>query len=309
MPAFTVEKFIDVNASAEKAFDTVADFITWTTWSPWLRIEPDAKVTVSDDPRSVGSMYAWTGELVGQGQMTHSQLDRPSRIESDLLFRKPFRSQSRVTFSIEPQGEQSRIRWIMNGSLPWFMFWMRPMMETYVGMDYERGLKMLKELIETGTVHSQVEVRGITELEARCVAGVRAQCHLSQIGPRMTEIFQTVHQAMPSELCNGERLSVYHAVDLKTGHTDFTGGFTVRETADPAAPLSKLQLPACRALHLRHTGGYPNLGNAWSGAYQYARHKKIRLARGAACLEVYRSDPEKTPDSDLVTDIYLPVRS
>ena len=33
----------------------------------------------------------------------------------------------------------------MRGALPWFLFWMRPAMETFIGMDYERGLKMLKD--------------------------------------------------------------------------------------------------------------------------------------------------------------------
>ncbi|MCA9059540.1 MAG: SRPBCC family protein [Planctomycetaceae bacterium] len=310
MPAFTVERSIEVNASSEKAFDTVVDFGTWTTWSPWLRIDPDAVVTVSDDPRSVGSTYAWIGELVGQGQMTHTHLDRPSQMTSDLVFLKPFRSQSTVTFAIDTNGEQSRIRWTMNGSLPWFMFWMRPMMETYVGMDYERGLKMLKDLIETGAVHSTVEVLGIEDLAPRCVAGIRDHCSMNDIGQKMTEIFQQVHQAMPrtSESCAGEVLSVFHSVDLRKGDADFTGGRVVSDSDAPAAPLTKIQLPACRALHIRHVGSYHHLGNAWSGAHQYARHRKIKLDRTAACLEIYRNDPEVTSEADLVTDIYLPLK-
>ena len=39
-------------------------------------------------------------------------------------------------------------------SAAFFLFWMRRQMELFIGMDYERGLKMLKEWIETGQILS-----------------------------------------------------------------------------------------------------------------------------------------------------------
>ena len=39
---------------------------------------------------------------------------------------------------------------------------MKPQMETFIGMDYERGLKMLKEWIETDKIESMTRVRGPT---------------------------------------------------------------------------------------------------------------------------------------------------
>ena len=47
MPRFHVQRSIQINASPEEVFNTVADFGTWTKWSPWLCSEPDAKVTVT----------------------------------------------------------------------------------------------------------------------------------------------------------------------------------------------------------------------------------------------------------------------
>ena len=75
MPAFEVQRSIVINAPPEKVFDTVVDFGTWTTWSPWLCAEPEAEVTVSEDPSSVGSTYEWTGEIVGAGIIEHRQLE------------------------------------------------------------------------------------------------------------------------------------------------------------------------------------------------------------------------------------------
>lgn len=46
------------------------------------------------------------------------------------------------------------------------------MMKTFIGMDYERGLKMLKEWIETGTVLSKTNARGIETVRPMRMAGI-----------------------------------------------------------------------------------------------------------------------------------------
>ncbi|MEZ6060927.1 MAG: SRPBCC family protein [Planctomycetaceae bacterium] len=65
MPKFHVQRSITIDASPEEVFDRVADFGTWTTWSPWLCAEPDAEVKVSEDSSSEGSVYSWSGQIVG----------------------------------------------------------------------------------------------------------------------------------------------------------------------------------------------------------------------------------------------------
>lgn len=52
----------------------------------------------------------------------------------------------------------------MDGKLPYFMFFMVKMMKNWIGMDYERGLAMLKEFIETGEVISRVEKTTISTI-------------------------------------------------------------------------------------------------------------------------------------------------
>ncbi|HIF00199.1 MAG TPA: hypothetical protein EYG03_15360 [Planctomycetes bacterium] len=60
-------------------------------------------------------------------------------------------------------------------------------------------------------------------------------------------------------------------------------------------------------MHIRHTGRYENLGNAWSGGYQYARYKKLKVAKHDA-IEIYRNKRDETPPAELVTDIFLPLK-
>lgn len=308
MPAYQVERSVVINADPETVFDTVADFGTWTTWSPWLGIDKDAVVTVSDDPRSVQSVYQWSGELVGQGAMEHVELSPPNSIIDELRIAKPFKSRSKVTFRCTPDAGGTRLTWTMDGNLPWFLFFMKGMMKTFIGMDYERGLRMVRELIETGTVLSETEIVGIEDMDARQIMGVRAVASTDDVGPAMRDAFDTVNAAvkmMPA--AQRGMMSAYHPCDLKQGKFDFTAGYAVGEGDRVPDELTVCHIPAGRFLHVRHTGCYNNLGNAWSGAHQYARYKKIKLANRES-FETYANSAETTAAEDLVTDIYLPLK-
>ena len=161
MSRYHVQRSIHINASPDKVFEVVSDYGTWTTWSPWLCAEPEAKVTVSEDSSSLGSIYAWKGELVGQGEIEHQRLEPGQLIEDEIRFLAPFKSVSNVSFELAPAGEATKVTWHMRGKLPWFLFWMKGQMEIFIGMDYDRGLKMLKESIETGQVLSNTNVHGV----------------------------------------------------------------------------------------------------------------------------------------------------
>lgn len=310
MPKYHVQRSIEINASPEKVFDVVADFGTWTTWSPWLCAEPEAKVTVSDDSASIGSLYQWEGELVGQGEMEHQQLDRGKRIVSEIRFIKPFKSISEVTFDFEPAGEGTKLTWHMDGSLPWFLFWMVSKMDIFIGMDYDRGLKMLKEWIETGSVLTKTTIQGIQAIGPLHVLGTRAQCTMKTIGPSMEQsMARAIEILTQNNMCpESEAISVYHEFDMKAQSFDYTIGylFPSEPTTVPDG-LSYWSIPEVQALRVDHHGSYENLGNGWSAAMQYVRYKKLRQSK-AGTFELYKNDPKDTAPADLLTEIYLPLK-
>ena len=311
MPKFHVHRETIIDAPCEQVFDRVADFSSWSSWSPWLIADPDARVDVSDNSNSVGSTYHWTGESSGEGEMKHEVLKSPRRIQSEIRFIKPMRSVSEVSFDLEPAGEGTRIRWNMDGSLPWLLFWMTSSMDAYIGNDYERGLRMLKEWIETGKVESQLDISGASSAPAMRIAGIREACNMTEIGPIMERAICTAGETLQAagvELC-GPAASAYHQADIKHGHIDFTAGFEIPADAELPAGLVEWSTPGGPAFHVRHTGGYHHVGNAWSAAYQHVRYKKIKLNKKAATFEVYRNSPDETASADLITDIYLPLRS
>lgn len=169
---------------------------------------------------------------------------------------------------------------------------------------------MLKELIETGSVASKIDVAGVEPVAARTVIGASGSSHLDQIGEAMEPLFARVSSAVASStVCpKGEMLSLYHpSSDIKRGLFDFTCGHVVESSAPVPEGMTKKELPYGKAFRIRHTGSYENLGNAWSAAYQITRYKKLKIANSDS-YEIYRNSPEDTSPKDLITDIYLPLR-
>ena len=310
MPKINVSRSEIIQVSPEKAFNAVADFATWTTWSPWLCAEPDATVDVSDHSNSIGSTYDWDGEIVGAGGMRHTLLTPNRRIESDLNFLRPFKSSAKVSFDFLPVSGGTQITWTMDSSLPFFLFWMKGGMESMIGMDYERGLKLLKEWLETGKVLSKTKIRGVEEIGPIHMAGVRKKCSMDQIGPSMDKAFSEAAELANSKQLkgSGDRMAVYHHVDLKRQTFDYTAGFVVPAPVDSANGLSTWSIPhSSKAVAVEHTGSYENLGNPWSAAYSYARYKKLKQSNDGT-FEVYKNDPSETAPAELRTEIFLPLR-
>ncbi|MEW4490067.1 GyrI-like domain-containing protein [Thalassoglobus sp. JC818] len=309
MPSYQVSRSIQIKAPPDEVYDKVVDYSNWTIWSPWLCAEPSARVTVSDDSKSVGSTYAWSGEIVGAGELEHLNLEPGELIEDEIRFIKPFKSVSEVRFLLTPVQEGTEVTWQMLGNLPWFLFWMKSSLELYIGMDYERGLMMLKEWIETGTVESQTNIRGIESVGPLTMFGIRNKCSFSDVGPSMEEAISESKQRLEESsipIVSGP-LSVYHEMDMKRRTFDYTSGFVVSNSARLPEGMSNWVLPPCKALAVEHQGAYRHLGNAWSAAHQFARYKKLKQNKCGG-YEIYLNDPCNTDSSELRTDIYLPLK-
>ncbi|MFO1449458.1 MAG: SRPBCC family protein [Opitutaceae bacterium] len=311
MPAYQVERSIAVSAPPSRVFSVVADFNTWSTWSPWLIADPGASVRVSGPPGSVGSGYAWCGDVSGAGEMEFRKVERDRRLEIELRFLKPFKSRANVEFELQPSPAGAVLTWRMSGSLPWFLFWMIPMLKTFVGQDYHRGLLMVKDWIETGKIESKTTPHGITPVGPLRMFGVRASAHLEEVGsiapPAMDRCEQLFRKhGLP---VTGEGIAVYHRLAVKTGRLDFIIGHLVPDSATlpTGAELAEWRLPAVRAFRVEFEGVHHHLGNGWSVANQITRHRKLKQSNAGA-FELYRPLAPGAALANRTVDIFLPLK-
>ena len=311
MPAYQIERSILVSVPPSGVFAVVSDFNTWSSWSPWLIADPGATVRVSGEPGSVGSGYSWSGEVTGAGDMELRKVERGRRLEIELRFLRPFKSRAEVVFELQANPAGTLLTWRMSGSLPWFLFWMIPMLKTFVGLDYHRGLLMLKDWIETGRIDSKTTSHGVTPVGPLRMFGVRASAHLETVGtvgpPAMERSQQLFRQhGLP---VTGEGIAVYHHLAVKTGMLDFIIGRVVPDSATlpKGTDLCEWRLPAVRAFRVEFEGAYHHLGNGWSVANQLARHHKLKQSNAGA-FELYRPLVQGAAPTDRKVDIFLPLK-
>jgi DNA gyrase inhibitor GyrI len=307
MPAVNVVKSIIIDASVEDISATLTDFNRWRAWSPWLIMEPEATLNVAEDNRS----YSWEGKRVGSGNMSIVSETGHTAIQYKLNFIKPWKSTADVQFRLEPSDHGVKVSWVMDTSLPFFMFWMKKMMIAFIGMDYERGLRMLKEKIEEGDIKSQLDFKGPSEFEATKYVGVKVNCLLDDIGPTMESAFTALEKLLDGspELSNGDPFTIYHKWDMVKRSATYTSAVPVKQIpSDLPANFITGEIPAINVYTLRHVGSYEHVGNAWSTLYNMQRSKEIKCPRGIHPFEVYRNNPKEVEDKALITDINFPLK-
>ncbi|MCA9265220.1 MAG: GyrI-like domain-containing protein, partial [Planctomycetales bacterium] len=310
MPAYHVERSIRVGAAESTVRSIIQDFNQWPDWSPWLCMEPTAQITVFGTLGEVGHGYEWEGDLVGAGKMRIASQDA-QRLAMDLFFLRPFKSEAKVGMQTRRLSEQeTEVTWGMDGKLPFFMFFLVGMMKTMIGRDFERGLKMLKEYTETGGVRSKIEIVGVVDGPEFDYVGVGDRCTCDEISASMQRTLPAaMDQAKANQLkVTGPPGAIYHESNLRQQYFRYTAFVPVAKASN-AGGMQTGHCGPCRAIKVIHTGSYSHLGNAWSAAMSYQRYKKLKLSKSTAPFELYVNDPCETPEEQIVTEIYVPVRA
>ncbi len=312
MPKLEIDRSIHIDASPEHVFSIISNLGNWRPWNPWLVTDPSAVVDVDTE----GKHYSWNGRRTGSGEMRITAERSPASVELDLTFFKPFKSHASVSFRIEPENGGSKVTWGMVSSLPFFMFFMTNMMKNMIGMDYERGLTMLKDYAETGEVPSKTEERGETTYAGCKYVGINTECELREIGEKMSQDFKTLQewQASAGVKPTADAFSTYRKWDLSKGRVQYTCGIPVDEPPSQLpAPLSAGEIPPLKTFVLEHVGPYRHLGNAWSTGMQMGRGKEFRQSKAHPPFETYPlgadgSLPGGNSDESTRTAIHFAVR-
>lgn len=143
---FSVTRTAEIAAPPAKVFAQVNDFHQWEKWSPWAKLDPNAKLTFEGPESGVGAKYSWEGnDKVGAGSQTITESIPDERVKIKLAFLKPFESTSDVDFTFKPQGDKTLVTWTMSGEQNFIGKAMSCVMDCdkMIGGDFEKGLASL----------------------------------------------------------------------------------------------------------------------------------------------------------------------
>jgi uncharacterized protein YndB with AHSA1/START domain len=150
---FTIRRSISIHAPPERLFGLINDFTEWPKWSPWEKLDPNLKRTMSTPTGGKGAVYEWEGnKQVGTGRMSILDSVPPSRIDIKLSFIKPFRAENRTLFTLVPAGDGTNVIWEMTGAnnLMFKIMGILMNMDKMIGRDFEKGLAAMKAEAERG---------------------------------------------------------------------------------------------------------------------------------------------------------------
>lgn len=148
---FRVTRSATFNAPAETVFAQVNDFHKWDVWSPWAKLDPNAKNSFDGPASGVGAIMAWAGNKdVGEGRMTLTASRTNELIGIRLEFIKPFAMVNTAEFAFKPEAGKTTVTWSMTGEKNFISkaFGLFVDCDKMIGGDFEKGLAQMKSVVE-----------------------------------------------------------------------------------------------------------------------------------------------------------------
>jgi hypothetical protein len=148
---FKIARSATMAAPPAAVFEQVNDFHKWDAWSPWVKMDPNAKSTFEGPTSGEGAKMSWDGNSdVGAGNMTIVESQPNDHVRIMLDFIKPFEGTCDVLMKIEPAGDQTKLTWNMAGKNNFIAKAIGLFMDCdkMVGEQFEKGLANMKGIVE-----------------------------------------------------------------------------------------------------------------------------------------------------------------
>ncbi len=149
--SFSVQRTTKIIAPPEKIYPLINDFHSWSSWSPWEKVDPAMKRTHSGAASGQGAVYEWDGNSkVGKGRMEITEAASPSKVTIKLDFLKPIEGHNIAEFTLKPEGDSTSVTWAMRGPAPFISKVIQVFisMDSMLGKEFETGLANLKSAAE-----------------------------------------------------------------------------------------------------------------------------------------------------------------
>lgn len=305
-----VERSIVIDAPRSVVYAQAESMPRFHAWSPWRAVEPEASWRFEGPERGVGAKLLWDGRKVGQGSQEVIQAKAPEQVTTALDFGKD--GKATATFRFEPEGSGTKVTWGFDsdmGGNP-IARYMGRMMESMLGPSFEQGLASLEAIAEAlpKTDFADLVVEAV-EVKAFPIAYLQATC-----GKDEQEIAATIGGAYAQVgtfmRMNGLR-QVAPPITINVEWKD-------RYVFEAAIPVDReVEAPTHGSVRIKKTYGGNVLKVVHRGAYREMGAIYDKLAAYIAAYGIeragdpwdeYVSDPGNTPEAELITNVYQPVK-
>jgi carbon monoxide dehydrogenase subunit G len=148
---FNVERTATIAAPPAAVFSQVNDLRKWDAWSPWAKLDPNAKIAFEGPESGQGAAMTWAGnDKVGEGKMTIVESKPDEAVKLKVDFVKPFEGTSNSDFALKPDGAGTAVTWAMSAHHNFMekAFCLIMNGKKMIGDDMDKGLAQLKAAAE-----------------------------------------------------------------------------------------------------------------------------------------------------------------
>ena len=305
-----VERSIVIDRPASLIFPMLNSFERFNEWSPWFGLDPAAEYSYSGPSSGVGARMQWKGNAaVGSGSQLITDSKPESQIDIDLEFSDI--GIAKVGLRLEPQDKGTRVTWSYTADAGFDLIgrYFGLIVDRFVGADYEKGLVQLKALVEsfpnTDIAGADIE---LIDVAARPILYVTASS--SQDLDAISKAYADAYGLILPLMNAAELVPTGPVLGIDNYWDDRGYGFdaaipVARTDIELQAPVQAGQTYAGRAVRVRYVGAYAGLGDAQSKGEAYIAVHKLK-AHDRVYTE-FVSDPDDTPEDQLISVVYLPV--
>ncbi len=305
-----------IKAPASVIYNKVNDYKNWPSFSPWIEQDPTATLTYGDKTVGVDGSYAWSGAILGEGQMKTLNVDENKSIEQHIQFIKPFESESDINWTFEPTNEGTKVTWEMAGKQDFMtkMFTtLKGSIEEMTGPDFERGLFKLDSVVVADMAKYSINIVGETQHGGGFYIYNSTSCKISDIETKMEEMMPKITQyALDNNIeMAGPPFTYIHKWDEPNNAVIFSCCVpTISRVISNEADVLTGQLEAFKALKTALKGNYSYLKEAWGKSMEHIKtNDTLEMAENGPMLEVYLNNPKTTPNpADWKTEIYIALK-
>ena len=147
---FRIVRSALIGAPPDVVFPQVNDLHNWEAWSPWAKLDPNAKSTYEGPPAGNGAVFGWSGNKnIGAGRMTITESEPSALVRFRLDFFRPFKGTNLAEFTFKPEAGQTRVTWAMSGTYSFIPKAMGLFIncDKMVGDQFEKGLAELNSVV------------------------------------------------------------------------------------------------------------------------------------------------------------------
>lgn len=145
---FEYARSMVIDAAPEEIFPHISHLPSFDEWNPFAS-DARMQLSYSDPAEGRGAKSSFTGDgSVGTLEIT--RVERPSRIEMQLVMVKPFPADNLVVFTLTPEANGTRVAWTMSGRNGFVAKAMNTIFngEKFCTDAFEKGLGDLKVRVE-----------------------------------------------------------------------------------------------------------------------------------------------------------------